>query len=305
MTDILVGTVGSPAMLHGPLEDRRRLVDRVAEVGLDHLFLADHVSFHTGAGMDGLINAATLLAMHPRLRVCVGVYLLALRHPVPVARQIVSLAQSAPGRLLFGVGVGGEDRHEIEICGVDPRTRGRRTDECLQVLEGLLTGDELTHEGEFFRFDAARIVPAPEPAVPILVGGRSDAAVRRAARYGDGWLGAWCSARRMAEVAATVAETRPPGKPAASLHGLQLWIGLDQDEAGARERLAREMEAFYRVPFAAFERYSPCGTPRQVADFLIPYVEAGCRLFNLKPVGSSEEAEIDAMAELADLLRAG
>ena len=304
MTDILVGTVGSPAMLHGPLEQRRLLVDRVAAVGLDHLFLADHVSFHTGAGMDGLINAATLLAMHPRLKVCVGVYLLALRHPVPVARQIASLSQSAPGRLLFGIGVGGEDRHEIEICGVDPRTRGRRTDECLEVLEGLLGGDELTFDGEFFQFEAAKIVPAPQPPVPVLVGGRSDAAVRRAARFGDGWLGAWCSARRMAEVASVVSASRPPGRAAASWHGLQLWVGFDEDEAAARERLAREMEAFYHVPFAAFERYSPCGTPKQVADFLLPYVEAGCRLFNLKPVAASEELGIDAMAEMASLLRA-
>src|SRR5262245_30791762 len=118
-------------MLTGPLERRRALLERVAAAGLDHVFVADHVSFHAGFGMDGLLQAATLAATEPALDVVVGVYLLALRHPVPVARQIATLCESAPGRLVLGVGVGGEDRHEIEICGVDPKTRGRRTDESL------------------------------------------------------------------------------------------------------------------------------------------------------------------------------
>src|SRR6185295_11694668 len=108
----------------------------------------------------------------------VSVYLLPLRHPVPVARQLATFAQYAPGRLIFGVGVGGEDRHEVEICGVDPASRGRRMDESLTVLRGLLSGDALTFRGEFFNLDRALIRPAPTPPIPIVVGGRSDAAAR-------------------------------------------------------------------------------------------------------------------------------
>ena len=70
--------------------------------------------------------AAVLAALHPTLPVHTGVYLLPLRHPVLVARQIADLGRVAPGRLVFGVGIGGEDRHEVAICGVDPATRGRR-----------------------------------------------------------------------------------------------------------------------------------------------------------------------------------
>ena len=97
---------------------------------------------------------------------------------------------------MLGVGVGGEDRHEIEICGVDPRTRGRRTDESLAALRALLSGEATSHRGEFFQFEDARIAPAPDPPVPIVIGGRSDAAIRRAAVHGDGWLGVWCSPKR-------------------------------------------------------------------------------------------------------------
>ena len=119
-----IGTLASPALLKATPERRRQLVTEILDAGLDHVFIADHVSFHTGLGMDGLINAATLTATDPNLKVCVGVYLLALRHPVLVARQLATLAESAPGQLLLGIGVGGEDRNEIAMCGVDPATRG-------------------------------------------------------------------------------------------------------------------------------------------------------------------------------------
>src|SRR5262249_49773349 len=153
-----------------------------------------------GAGSDGLITATSLLAAHAELPVYVGLYLLPLRHPVPVARQLATIAQLAPGRLTLGVGIGGEDPHEIEVCGVDPKTRGRRMDECLRILRGLANGTPVTFQGEFFSLNDALILPAPSPRIPLIVGGRSEAAVARAARLGDGWLGIWVSPRRFAAV---------------------------------------------------------------------------------------------------------
>jgi alkanesulfonate monooxygenase SsuD/methylene tetrahydromethanopterin reductase-like flavin-dependent oxidoreductase (luciferase family) len=301
-----VGVLASPEMLTAPPERRRSLLGRVVDAGCSHVFVADHVSFHLGLGMDGLVQAALLSGMEPRLRVVVGVYLLALRHPVPVARQIATLSESAPGGLVLGVGVGGEDRHEIEICGIDPRSRGRRTDECLAALRGLLRGEHTSHTSEFFSFEEALIVPAPDPPVPIVIGGRSDAAVRRAARYGDGWLGVWCSPARFAAVAAEIAESAEGfGRPTPpDQHGLQVWLGVDADRDRARARLARGMEEMYRTPFERFESYSPYGTPAEIADFLAPYVEAGCRFFNLMPLAGSPEAGIDAVAEIRERLYA-
>lgn len=302
-----VGIHANDAMTRGDLETRRSLLERVRAAGIDHVFTADHVSFHTGIGMDGLIQAATLAATVPELAVHVGVYLLALRHPVPVARQIAQVCESAPGRLHLGVGVGGEDRHEIEICGVDPRTRGRRTDDALAALRGLASGEAVSHDGPFFSFDAARIRPPPDPPVPIVIGGRADAAIRRAALLGDGWLGVWCSARRFGDVVREVeahATEREWPRPAAWDHGLQIWVGLDADPVEARARLAREMQAFYRIPFDRFEKYSPSGTPEAIADFLAPYAEAGCRHMNVMPIAASVEAGIDGVAEIRERLLA-
>jgi alkanesulfonate monooxygenase SsuD/methylene tetrahydromethanopterin reductase-like flavin-dependent oxidoreductase (luciferase family) len=299
-----MGPLADSAMLCGPFERRRALLARVADAGLDHVFVADHVSFYGGLGMDGLVQAATVLATHETLRAQIGVYLLALRHPVPVARQIATLCESAPGRLVFGVGVGGEDRHEIEVCGVDPKTRGRRTDESLAVLRGLLAGGPFTHRGEFFELADAIIAPAPDPPVPILVGGRSDAAVRRAARFGEGWLGVWCSASRYAKTLAEIdAQARAAGRgEVAWRHGLQIWFGVDSDRARARERLAKRMQSMYRIPFERFEKYSPYGEPSEVADFLAPYVAAGCKSINAMCVTESSERAVEAVAAIKERL---
>lgn len=303
MTSLRVGPLADEQMLTGPLPRRRDLLCRVREAGLSHVFVADHVSFFTGLGMDGLIQAATVAALDPALEVHVGVYLLALRHPVPVARQIAQLCESAPGRLVLGVGVGGEDRHEIEICGVDPRTRGRRTDESIAALRGLLSGRPTTHRCAFFAFEDAVIRPAPDPPVPIVVGGRADAALRRAGRQGDGWLGVWVSPRRYAEAVRQV-EAEGAGREVGWRHGLQVWVGLDDDEGRARERLAARMQGVYRIPFERFERYCPYGTPDAVADFLAPYVAGGCRTFNVMAVAASSERAIDGVAAIRERLAA-
>jgi alkanesulfonate monooxygenase SsuD/methylene tetrahydromethanopterin reductase-like flavin-dependent oxidoreductase (luciferase family) len=308
MNELSIGTLADHRMLTGPIDDRRELLSRVHRSGLDHVFVADHISFFTGMGMDGLIQAATIGALEPNLRIHIGVYLLALRHPLPVARQIASLCESAPGRLVLGVGVGGEDRHEIEICGVDPKTRGRRTNETLVALRGLLTGEPTSHRCEFFEFEDALIRPAPDPAVPVVIGGRSDAAIRRAALYADGWLGVWCSPKRFAraveEISTIAAKHRDDANPNRPwIHGLQVWVGIDHDRALARERLASRMETMYQTPYARFEPYSPFGTPHEIADALVPYIEAGCRHFNIMPVTASTEAAIEGVAGIAERLR--
>src|SRR6188768_1303322 len=100
----------------------------MGDAGLDGVLQADHVSFRNGAGTEAIVMMAGLSGLHPTLGLHIGVYLLPLRHPVTVARALSTLSSVAPGRVVFGVGIGGEDRHEVEVCGVDPRTRGRRCD---------------------------------------------------------------------------------------------------------------------------------------------------------------------------------
>ncbi len=289
----------SLALWTKPLEDRRAVLSMVADAGLDHIFVADHVSFRDGSGKDGLIQATGLANLHPTLGIYAGVYLLALRHPMLVARQLSDLALMAPGRVSFGVGVGGDDRHEIELCGVDPTSRGRRTDEALEVLSRLLAGETVEHHGEFFDLSDARIVPTPSEPIPIYVGGRADAAIERAARRGDGWLAAWTSPHRYGEAVAQFADLAGSfGRPDARDHGLQCWLGIGADRAEARALVANAMFDFYRVPFEAFERYTPHGSIDGIVEQLAAYLGAGCRHFNLTPCAATEADGIEAVAEI-------
>jgi alkanesulfonate monooxygenase SsuD/methylene tetrahydromethanopterin reductase-like flavin-dependent oxidoreductase (luciferase family) len=277
---------------------------RVHDAGMDHVCTGDHVSFFVGAGVDGLLQATSLAMLHPSLPVSIGVYLLALRHPVLVARQLSDFGRLAPGRLVFGVGVGGEDRHEVEICGIDPARRGRRMEECLRVLRPLLTGGPVSFHGEFFDLDDALVLPAPAEHIPIIVGGRSNAAVRRAGRLGDGWLGIWNSARRFAEVVEIIADeaARASRDDPPTQHAMQVWCGIADTKEHARARLAPAMQAFYQIPFESFEKYSPYGTVEDVAEFLVPYVEAGCTTFNLIPQANDSEAALAGAAAVKKLL---
>jgi alkanesulfonate monooxygenase SsuD/methylene tetrahydromethanopterin reductase-like flavin-dependent oxidoreductase (luciferase family) len=245
--------------------------------GIDGVFCGDHVSFHNGTGYDGLIQATALAVASNRLTIWSAVFLLALRHPVPVARQVASLASLAPGRFMFGVGLGGEDPHELEICGVDPRRRGRRLDAHLDAVRTLLAGEELTTDTEFLSIPGAIIRPVPQPWVPILVGGRSAAALERTARAADGWIAIWVSPARARQALATVAghAERLGREHAPDRNALMVWCGLGATASHARSLVAPVMEGLYKTPFERFERYTPCGTPADVAEAIAPFVELG------------------------------
>ena len=306
MTTIRVGISDQDGLTPPDPLLRRELLGRIAAAGLDHVTVGDHISFHGGTGFDGMITASTLLASHDRLPVLIGVYLLGLRHPMLAARQLATLAQLAPGRLTLGVGAAGEDRREVSNAGVDPATRGRRLDEALLLLRRLLAGEEVSHQGEFFRLDQARILPAPQPPVPVVMGGRGEPAIRRTATLGDGWLGMFCSARRFAETREAILEAAAQaGREPPSWFGVNVWCGLDADPSRARELVAVKMERLYHLPYEKFQYLAPAGTPRQVAEFLQPFATAGAEHLTLVPAGSSIEAEIDAVAEVREHLVPG
>ena len=284
--------------------DRRRFAAAAHAAGLDHLGVGDHVSFFVGAGHDGLVDAASLLSVQDDLPVYVGAYLLPLRHPVIVARQVATIAELAPGRLTLAVGIGGEDRHEIEICGVDPRTRGRRMDESLTLLRALLRGEPATLQGEFIDVSDALILPPPDPPVRISVAGRSGAAVRRAALLGDGWLGIWVSPRRFAAVAHEIAElaTAAGREPSGFEHGLNVWCGFGETAEAARQPLATSMEAFYATAFTRSSDTRRSGGPRTSPPSSRPTPSAGCAAFNLIPCAADLDEALQGAGEVRRLL---
>jgi alkanesulfonate monooxygenase SsuD/methylene tetrahydromethanopterin reductase-like flavin-dependent oxidoreductase (luciferase family) len=279
------------------------LAERAVAAGIDHLTVGDHVSFADGHGADGLIQAAALLSAHASVSVQTDVYLVALRHPAVVARQLATIGQLAPGRFTFGVGVGGDDPRELKLCGINPRERGARTSEALWCVRRLLAGEQVDFKGRFFELHGA-IRPAPAPPIPVLVGGRSDAALVRTGQLGEGWLALWISPRRFEEAVGRIeAAAGEAGRGQVDWqHALQLWAGFGPSREDARQRLSATMEAAYSLPFERFERYVPFGLPQAIAEALEPYVLAGCRRFNFVPEGTSLPGAIEAVAEVKALL---
>lgn len=301
--EIQVGIAINDELFNPDAGERRVVLAHMSDVGLDHLTVGDHISFHGGTGFDGFVSATTALASHDSLKVLIGVYLAGLRHPLATARQVATLSQIAPGRLTLGVGVAGEDRTEVANMGVDPASRGRRMDETLGLLRALATGEAVDHDGEFFHVENARILPAPEPRVPIVIGGAGEVAVRRTAEHGDGWLGMWCSARRYAATHQQLLEAcAERGRPAPTFAGLNMWVGLGSDAHQARTMLGERMSKLYNLPAEKFQHVTAAGSPDDVAGFLASYVEAGARTITLVPVAESVHEAIELSGEVRRLL---
>lgn len=295
--DIRTGTTG------GMVLDAARQAEAL---GLDGLIAGDHVTFY-GYGNDGLITLTAAAAVTERIELKTAVYLLPLRHPVPVALQVAQLDQLSMGRFVLGIGVGGEDPHEFWSSGVDPATRGARTNEAIEVLKRLWTEDGVTFEGKHFQLDDVTLYPKPFRPVPIFVGGRSDAALRRAGRLGDGYTGIWLTPERFREAAERIAEAAlAAGRDPAEIElGMQYWTSVSDDRDEARALVSEGMESTYRMPFERFERYTPFGAPGEIAEYLAPFIEAGARHINLVPVQDSPEAAMEAAAKVREALPAG
>jgi probable F420-dependent oxidoreductase len=136
---------------------------------------------------DPLMLAAALSQCTETLRFMPTAYVLPMREPLVAAKSVATAAVLSKGRVVLGIGVGWM-KEEFQAVGQDFHTRGRRCDEALEVLAALFEGGMVEYHGEFYDFPPLQMSPVPEKRVPILVGGHSEAAFRRAARH-DGWIG--------------------------------------------------------------------------------------------------------------------
>ena len=137
--------------------------------------------------LDPFVLIGALGAVTTRLRFVTFVIKLPLRHPVLLAKQAASVAVLTGGRLALGVG-SSPWPEDYEAVGVPWQGRGRRMDECIDVLRGLCAGGWFEYDGRVFRVPRAKMSPVPGQPIPILIGGHGEPALRRAARTGDGWM---------------------------------------------------------------------------------------------------------------------
>jgi probable F420-dependent oxidoreductase len=189
-----------------PTSRLRELVAVAEDLGIDGVALSDHTSVPTtisslyaASAKPGVIPIdaefpsplpmiAALAAGTSRIRFSTHVLLVPLRHPVLLAKEVATVAVVARGRLDLGVGVGWM-REEFDSLYVPFEQRGSLMDEALPLLQRLWTGEAVEHTGKHYSFEPIAIHPVPPDSVRLLVGGHSEAAIRRAASLGDGWVG--------------------------------------------------------------------------------------------------------------------
>lgn len=261
---------------------------------------------HTG---EAITRLALLTAWTERVRVGSAVLALPLYPPVVVAKQLADLDSRSGGRLTVGVGVGGEFPDEFAAAGVPVSERGARTDEAIDVLRALWAGGPVTHHGCHVDLDGVVLRPVAPPGEhapamqpggpPIVVAGRTEAAMRRAARRGDGWMPYLVSPRAYARSVATVRdEARRHGRDLDGFEWmLYLYCSVRADGDRARGEVASFLgRAYGDKPAGMLDRIAPAGTPEEVAAKLQAYVDAGARHIVISPAAREDTAEVVRLA---------
>jgi len=292
---------GAFLMPHPP-EEQFAIARRVDALGFDSIWTGDHVSFHHPL-YESLTLLASYIGITSRVKLGVGVYLLALRHPTVAAKITSSLDALSGGRLIFGVGVGGENRKEFEACGIPHTERGARVTEGIDVVRTLWRDSPASFKGRFTQFEGVSIDPKPvqRPAPPIWVGGRSDAALARAGRQGDGWISYVVQPERYKQGLAKIeAAASAAGR---SLEGFAkghlTFITLGKDYESAERVWVERLSQRYAQDFGPLaKKYGIIGTPGQCAEQLERFIEAGCTYFVLDAIcdAADEAGQIETFA---------
>jgi probable F420-dependent oxidoreductase len=282
------GIQGSGQQLGGSVPDAgrlRELAQSAEELGYDSIWAGDHISYRNPI-IDIVVALSTFAAATERITIGAGIVLLPLRHPSVVAKEFASLDHVSGGRVILGIGVGGESAKDFEAVGVDSRERGARTDEAMRALRELFRG-RASFSGRFFSFEDVEIEPGPaQPGGPPLwVGGRSPAAIRRAAKLGDGWIPIWVSVERFKE---GIAQLPEHVVPAVTLPA----------HVGDKRHLYEHLRQRYAGDFTehVVDRYCVAGTPEECAARVREYVDAGAQhvVFNI-----AEPEDAERLAEVA------
>lgn len=294
------------------IDEMTELVELVDRSGYDSLWVGDHISFAVSI-LDPLLQLAQAAVVSRRLLLGTCVYLLPLRHPVPVAKQVSTLDHLTEGRFIFGIGVGGEFPKEYEACGVPRDERGARLSEGIDIVRKLWTGEPVTHEGRFHSFSEVPMRPPARQAggPPIWCGGRSDAALRRMGRKADGYVSYVVTPDMYRGALEKIAAAADASKRQLSRFGTGhlLFARIDDTYDKALDAASKSLSVRYAMDFRkATQRYAALGKPEQVVEKIREFHAAGLRHVILDFVGPYEQRDEqiawfakEAMPLLSDL----
>ena len=278
-----------------PVTETARMAE---DLGFDTAWIGDHLFFHQ-PNYECLISVAFALAVTQELRVGSGVVLPALRDPVPLAKQLLTLEVASNGRLEVGVGVGGEFAPEWEAVGANRATRGVATSEFLDFFGKCLGGGPLDYTGTCISVNAPPFSPLPSEGQkpPVWVGGRSRRAMERATKYGTGWLAQWHSPRRVREARAELEVIAAAEGKSLPRVGMVVFVNVGSP-AQARAEARSFVEQHHRLPFEKLEKWYLTGPKEHVASGLAELSAAGVEDFVLYPACEDPSTQFSELAEI-------
>jgi probable F420-dependent oxidoreductase len=261
---------------------------RIEELGFDSVWTSEHLFFYFPT-FDALTSLAAMAARTTRIQLGAAVLLLPLRPAALAAKEISSVDVISGGRLIAGIGIGGEYPKEFEAAGVPVGQRGVRTEEAIRVIKRLFTEDNVVFEGRFTRLNGVTLMPKPaQPGgPPFWIAGRSEAAIRRAGRLGDGYYPYLFSPERFSTSLAQMRQEaeRAGRDPHAIEAGIYQFICLADTYEEARGIAASDLSMRYNQPFQNIvERYVVMGNAGDCIRRLAEFADAGARHFTLVPI---------------------
>ncbi len=273
------------------------------ELGFDGVWVGDHLAC-PAPGLDATACLAAAAAVTKRVTLGFSVMLLGLRAAAWSAKQLITLDALSNGRLALGVGVGGEFPEEFEAAGVPLRERGARVDETLQVLPDLLTGNPVEHDGATLRLRIPALEPAMAAPPRILVGGRGEPALRRAARFADAWMPIWLTPQELERRAARLAELAGEHGRACPELALLVGVHVDDDPGAARREAAGHLQGQYGMSLEVVERWSALGSVEQVTEHLQQHLAVGVEELVLMPLAREPVRQYERLADVSARLNA-
>lgn len=314
----------------GPLASPASIVTVAKEaeaLGYDSIWVHDHLTWteeihrtHISSGSDEALKTnenpdfyeavatlSYLAGLVRSVRIGIACLMLPCRNPIYAAKQTATLDVLSGGRLDLGVGIGSPatiKSREYEVIGVDRRVRGKICDDYVGAMKAVWTSHPSSYEGRFLSFKDAEIFPKPlqKPHPPLWVGGWTEAAIKRTAMLGDGWLPAWLTPedigsryRRLKEMAGQF------GRDGDAIHlGIEVYASIDEDSSKAKQNALGTFQASRgtyerEMTLEYLESVSLIGSPEEIREKVRAYAGAGVSHFEIKFIYPTMDKHLEMM----------
>ncbi len=273
----------------------RAIAEMAEELDFDSLWVGDHLSFGNPI-LEGTVAAAAFAGYTRTITLGTGVLLLPLRNAALVAKQMASLDYLTGGRLICGIGVGGDSAKDFELVNIDVHLRGARADEGIKVMKALWSNPVTSFHGEFHDFHDIGISPLPtQPGgPPVWVGGKAKGALRRTGVQADGWIGYMVSAERYSNNLKVIHDfAEGVGRsPSAITPAMMIPTRVAATTELAEEELRVHLTHRYHRDFTTeqIRRICLAGNPDDIRSRVAEYVDAGVKHLIFLSGGSPTES---------------